>query len=59
MPVYRARVLTPVDPDHVRYADDALVVVDGTGKLRVGSRIVDARGDKPPAATVEAASRQG
>jgi membrane fusion protein (multidrug efflux system) len=35
------------------------IVVDGTGKLRVGSRIVDARGDKPPAATVEAASKQG
>ncbi len=35
------------------------IVIDGTGKLRVGSRIVDARGDKPPAATVESAPKQG
>ncbi|HEY0502766.1 MAG TPA: efflux RND transporter periplasmic adaptor subunit [Lysobacter sp.] len=33
------------------------IVVDGTGKLRVGSRIVDARGDTPPAATVESAKQ--
>lgn len=35
------------------------IVVDGTGKLRVGSRIVDARADKPPAAKVDAGPKQG
>lgn len=35
------------------------IVVDGTGKLRVGSRIVDAGGDKPPAPTVGSAPKQG
>ncbi|GAA5078849.1 efflux RND transporter periplasmic adaptor subunit [Lysobacter panacisoli] len=35
------------------------IVVDGTGKLRVGARIVDARGDKPPASNVDAAPKQG
>lgn len=33
MPVYRARVLTPVSPDAVRLLDDALVEVDGTGRV--------------------------
>lgn len=35
------------------------IVVDGTGKLRVGARIVDARGDRPPASAVDAATKQG
>lgn len=35
------------------------IVVDGTGKLRVGARIVDARGDKPPSGNVDAAPKQG
>jgi guanine deaminase len=43
MPVLRARVLSPLDPDNVRFLEDALVVVDGTG------RIADVR---PPDGTV-------
>ena len=35
------------------------IVVDGTGKLRVGARIVDARGDQPPAGDVGAAPKAG
>jgi membrane fusion protein (multidrug efflux system) len=35
------------------------IVVDGTGKLRVGARIVDARGDRPPPSAVDAATKQG
>ncbi|HZX78859.1 efflux RND transporter periplasmic adaptor subunit [Lysobacter sp.] len=35
------------------------IVVDGTGKLRIGARIVDARGDRPPASAVDAATKQG
>ena len=35
------------------------IVVDGTGKLRIGARIVDARGDSPPASAVLAATKQG
>ncbi len=33
MPVLRAKVLTPLAPDRVRFLDDALVVVDGTGRI--------------------------
>lgn len=35
------------------------IVVDGTGKLRVGARIVDATGDRPAAAKVGAEPKQG
>nr|WP_206861719.1 efflux RND transporter periplasmic adaptor subunit [Lysobacter changpingensis] len=35
------------------------IVVDGTGKLRVGARIVDAAGDKAPAGEVGAATKNG
>jgi membrane fusion protein (multidrug efflux system) len=31
------------------------IVVDGTGKLRVGARVVDAKGDQPPAGEVGSA----
>lgn len=33
MPVYRARLLTPIDADLVRFLDDALIEVDGTGRI--------------------------
>jgi len=33
MPVLRARVLTAVSAEQVRYLDDALVVIDGTGRI--------------------------
>jgi len=51
MSVLRARVLSPIDPDNVRFLDDALVVIGGTG------RIVDVR---PPDGTpVDADLRPG
>ncbi len=36
VPVYRARVLTPIEPERVRYWDDAVVVVEGDMIAEVG-----------------------